>query len=70
MGPAGMVVVIIREDLIREDLDPRTPVYMSYKTHADNGSMFVALQVVVPRRLGGGDHLGVQLLVASGDDKP
>ena len=40
VGPAGMVVVIIREDLIREDLDPRTPVYMSYKTHADNGSMY------------------------------
>ena len=40
VGPAGMVVVIIREDLIREDLDPRTPIYMSYKTHADNGSMY------------------------------
>lgn len=40
VGPAGMVIVIIREDLIREDLDPKTPVYMSYKTHADNGSMY------------------------------
>ncbi len=40
VGPAGMVVAIIREDLIREDLDPRTPIYMSYKTHADNGSMY------------------------------
>ena len=40
VGPAGMSVVIIREDLIREDLDPKTPVYMSYKTHADNGSMY------------------------------
>ncbi len=40
VGPAGMVVVIIREDLIREDLDPRVPIYMSYKTHADNGSMY------------------------------
>ncbi|MBQ9949428.1 MAG: 3-phosphoserine/phosphohydroxythreonine transaminase [Clostridia bacterium] len=40
VGPAGMVVAIIREDLIREDLDPKTPVYMSYKTHADNGSMY------------------------------
>lgn len=40
VGPAGMVIAIIREDLIREDLDPRTPVYMSYKTHADNGSMY------------------------------
>ena len=40
VGPAGMGGVIIREDLIREDLDPRTPIYMSYKTHADNGSMY------------------------------
>ena len=40
VGPAGMAVVIIREDLIREDLDPKTPVYLSYKTHADNDSMY------------------------------
>ena len=40
VGPAGMVVVIIREDLIREDVDPKMPIYMSYKTHADNGSMY------------------------------
>ena len=40
VGPAGMVVVIIREDLIREDIDPKMPVYMSYKTHADNDSMY------------------------------
>ena len=40
VGPAGMVISIIREDLIREDIDPKMPVYMSYKTHADNGSMY------------------------------
>ena len=40
VGPAGMVIAIIREDLIRDDLDPRVPIYMSYKTHADNGSMY------------------------------
>ena len=40
VGPAGMVVVIIREDLIREDIDPKMPIYMSYKTQADNGSMY------------------------------
>ena len=40
IGPAGLAIVIIREDLIREDLDPKTPIYMSYKTHADNGSMY------------------------------
>ena len=40
VGPAGMAVVIVREDLLREDLDPKAPVYMSYKTHADNDSMY------------------------------
>ena len=40
VGPAGMAIVIIREDLLRDDLDPKTPVYLSYKTHADNGSMY------------------------------
>ena len=40
VGPAGMAVVIIREDLIRDDLDPKTPIYMKYKTHADNDSMY------------------------------
>ncbi|MEA5144297.1 MAG: 3-phosphoserine/phosphohydroxythreonine transaminase [Oscillibacter sp.] len=40
VGPAGMAIVIIREDLLRDDLDPKTPVYLSYKTHADNDSMY------------------------------
>ena len=40
VGPAGMAVVIIREDLIREDLDPKVPTYLSYKTHADADSMY------------------------------
>ena len=40
IGPAGMTVVIIRKDLIRDDLDPKTPVYLSYKTHADHESMY------------------------------
>ena len=40
VGPAGMVVVIIREDLIRDDLGDRLPIYLNYKTHADNGSMY------------------------------
>ena len=39
VGPAGMVVVIIREDLIREDLTD-LPVYLQFKTHADAGSMY------------------------------
>ena len=40
IGPAGLAIVIIREDLIREDLDPKTPVYMRYDTHAGAGSMY------------------------------
>ncbi|MBQ6840010.1 MAG: 3-phosphoserine/phosphohydroxythreonine transaminase [Oscillospiraceae bacterium] len=39
VGPAGMVVVIIREDLIRDDLGD-LPVYMQYKTHADADSLY------------------------------
>ncbi|MBQ3317493.1 MAG: 3-phosphoserine/phosphohydroxythreonine transaminase [Spirochaetales bacterium] len=39
VGPAGMVIVIIREDLIRDDLTD-LPIYLQYKTHADNGSMY------------------------------
>ena len=39
VGPAGMVIAIIREDLIRDDLD-NLPVYLQYKTHADSGSMY------------------------------
>lgn len=39
VGPAGMVVAIIREDLIRDDLE-KLPIYLQYKTHADNGSMY------------------------------
>lgn len=40
VGPAGMAVVIIREDLIREDIDPKCPTYLSYKTHADSASLY------------------------------
>ncbi len=40
IGPAGVSIVIIREDLIRADIDPKTPVYMRYDTHADAGSMY------------------------------
>ena len=39
IGPAGMAIVIIREDLIRDDLTD-LPIYMQYKTHADSGSMY------------------------------
>ncbi|HBW38448.1 3-phosphoserine/phosphohydroxythreonine transaminase [Desulfosporosinus sp. BICA1-9] len=40
IGPAGVVVVIIREDLIREDVLPGTPTMLRYKTHADNNSLY------------------------------
>ena len=40
VGPAGMAVVIVREDLLREEMDPKAPVYMSYKTHADADSLY------------------------------
>ncbi len=40
VGPAGMAVVIIREDLLRDDLPGFVPTYMSYKTHADNDSLY------------------------------
>ncbi len=39
MGPAGVTVVIIREDLIGHAMDI-TPTMFNYKTHADKGSMF------------------------------
>ena len=40
VGPAGLAIVIIRDDLIREDVLPYTPTMMKYKTHADNKSLF------------------------------
>lgn len=40
IGPAGVVIVIIREDLITEDVLPGTPTMMQYKTHADAGSLY------------------------------
>ncbi len=40
VGPAGMAVVIIREDLLRDDLPSYVPIYMNYKTHADSDSLY------------------------------
>ena len=39
IGPAGCVIVIVRDDLIREDVNPATPTIMRYKVQADGGSM-------------------------------
>lgn len=40
IGPAGMVIVIIREDLITEDTLPGTPTMLKYKIHDENGSLY------------------------------
>ena len=40
IGPAGVVIAVIREDLITDDVLPGTPTMLQYKTHADNGSMY------------------------------
>lgn len=40
IGPAGVVIAIIREDLITEDTLPGTPTMLKYKTHADAKSLY------------------------------
>ena len=40
IGPAGVVIAIIREDLITDEVLDGTPTMMKYKIHADNGSMY------------------------------
>lgn len=40
VGPAGVTIVVIRDDLIREDVLPFTPTMLTYKTHADKGSLY------------------------------
>ena len=40
VGPAGVVIVIIREDLITEVVLPGTPTMLRYKIHADAGSLY------------------------------
>ena len=42
LAPAGVTLVIVREDLIPEPEQclPGTPTMLAYKTHADNGSMY------------------------------
>ena len=40
VGPAGVVIVIMREDLITEDVLPGTPTMLTYKTHADAKSLY------------------------------
>lgn len=40
IGPAGMVIDIIREDLITDDVLPGTPTMLKFKTQADNDSLY------------------------------
>ncbi|PST34468.1 3-phosphoserine/phosphohydroxythreonine transaminase [Enterocloster lavalensis] len=40
VGPAGTVIVIVREDLVTEDVLPGTPTMLRYKTHVDAGSLY------------------------------
>lgn len=40
IGPAGLAIVIVRNDLIREEVLPTTPTIMRWKTQADNGSLY------------------------------
>lgn len=40
LGPAGVTLVIVRDDLVTEDVIENTPTMFQYKIHADNGSMY------------------------------
>ena len=40
IGPAGVVIVIIKKDLITEDVLPGTPTMLRYKIHADAQSLY------------------------------
>lgn len=40
IGPAGVVIVIIREDLIPDSVDEKVPTMLQYKTHADAQSLY------------------------------
>lgn len=40
VGPAGVQIVIIRDDLIRDNLPAWCPTMLKYKTHADNDSLY------------------------------
>ena len=40
VGPAGCVIAIIREDLIRDDVLPGTPTMLKWKTQADADSLY------------------------------
>lgn len=40
VGPAGLAIAIVREDLIRSDLDEKIPTMLRYDTYANSGSLY------------------------------
>ena len=40
IGPAGVVIAIVRDDLITDDVLPGTPTMLKWKTQADNDSLY------------------------------
>ena len=40
IGPAGVVIVVIREDLVTDDVLPGTPTIMKYKTQVEADSLY------------------------------
>lgn len=40
VGPAGVAIAIVREDLIRDEVLPGTPTMLRYKTYADSDSLY------------------------------
>lgn len=40
VGPAGLCIMIIRNDLLDGDIKPYTPVYLNYKTQVEKGSLY------------------------------
>ena len=40
VGPAGVTIVIIRDDLVARSADLPLPIYLKYAPHVENGSMY------------------------------
>ena len=40
VGPAGVVIVVVRDDLVTDDVLPGTPTIMKYMTQADKDSLY------------------------------
>ena len=40
VGPAGVTIIIIRDDLVARSAELKLPIYLKYNTHSENGSMY------------------------------